>query len=282
MNEFSAGPVAVAVRGRAHSCARVVALLVTTLLISDMAGAVGATPAGAPWPPPLEDPSATRATAHDAGPPPAKAYNVQAGFRLGLAQLRDERELILAGGPGMVFDMGWRPARFVAVGGEVSYFRYGWSHHQERFRLVDARGAETPLYLRYVRKTDFCPLLASVRLQSPWGRVRPYVQGLGGLTIFKTTVDLESVRGDEDDVIDSTKQVALSAGLEAGLDIVIARRRYRNPEHDASMLLSIGVRRMWNGPATFGLPGSLEAGTRRSSSTFHMLVLGLGGRADRP
>jgi hypothetical protein len=215
-------------------------------------------------------------------PRPARAYDLQMGVRLAWTQLRDPREVPLAGGPGMAFDMGYRPTRFLAVGGELVYTRYGWSHHEERFRLVDARGAETPLYLRYARKTDLAPLHFYTRLQPSFGFVRPYLQGSVGLTIFNTIVDHDSIEGDETAVIDDWQPVALSAAAEVGLDIVLARQRYSSPAaHLATLLLSIGVRRMWNTRATYGLPGPLAAGSARSPTTCHTLLVGITARADR-
>ena len=200
---------------------------------------------------------------------PVRAYDVQVGFRVGWAQLLDQQQTEVAVGNGMIFDMAWRPATFLAVGGELGYYRYGWSDHRD------------PVLPRYSRKNDIVPLVFTMRLQPSFGLVRPYVQGVAGLTIFKTTVDFQAVTGDEDDVIDSFAPVALCAGAEVGLDVVLERKRYHDPAHDATVLLTMGVRRSWNTRATFGLPGPLSAGSRTGPTAWHQVMVGLSLRADR-
>ena len=218
----------------------------------------------------------------DVDVPAARPANVQIGFHLGWAMPHGELGAAIGPAAGMVFNFAYRPASFLAVGAELGYFRYGWSHHQERFRLVAESGGEIPLVRQYSRKNDLVPALLTARLQLPIGTVRPYVEGLLGLTIFKTIVDIDQVSGDEDDVIDSWAPVAGTRGVEVGVDVRLSRRRYPQPAHDASLFLSLGVRRLQNSEATVGVPGPLAAGFRQSPSTFTVITLGFTGRADLP
>lgn len=98
-----------------------------------------------------------------------------------------------------------------------------------------------------------------LRLQSPGGRVRPYVEGLFGLKYLftETRVENENRSDDEEEIASTTNfsDVALSGGVGGGVDIQV----YRPAEKDVrGVSVHLGLQYLAGQRAEYLAEGALE------------------------
>ncbi len=185
----------------------------------------------------------------------ARAQHLQASANFLLGQPQNEfqdnvENLGFGFGGNFGYHFGASP---IMIGAEIQYMIYGSQTRDEPF-------SETIPDVTVEVETSNNILLfhTLMRLQSPQGRVRPYIDGLLGLNYFftETSVRDEDVFGEP--IASSTNQQDAAFSYGAGGGVMFLVHRSEKPRFKLSeILIDFRVRYLFGGEATYLKEGSI-------------------------
>jgi len=148
------------------------------------------------------------------------------------------------------------PRSYLSAGISLGFLIYGNERRTEPLSLT------IPDLLVDVRTTNSILLCHFfLRLQPPWGRLRPYLDGLVGLNYLTTDTSIGGYDDWDDDQISSNNfnDLALSYGLGGGVMFsLVDFRNPRNGRRALSLDLDLGVRYLKGGEAEYLKKGSVH------------------------
>ncbi|MEO0556615.1 MAG: outer membrane beta-barrel protein [Bacteroidota bacterium] len=197
---------------------------------------------------------------------------------VGVPQSEFSAELGAVGG-GVTFGYLYQiPRTPVGIGVEATGMLFGYERRSEPFSLTIP-----DVWVDVTTSNNLGQGLAVLRLQVPDGRVRPYVDGLAGVSYFWTQTSVQDFY-DDYELASSTNydDLALTYGAGAGLQIKLADSHNRKG-HYIDVLLDGRVRYLVGGEATYLGRGDIDRfdnGTiriypRRSTTTLLVPQLGV-------
>lgn len=170
------------------------------------------------------------------------------------------------------------PRTPIGLGVEAAGMLFGYERRSEPFSLTIP-----DVWVDVTTSNNLGQGLAVLRVQVPDGRVRPYVDGLAGVSYFWTQTSVEDVY-DDYELASSTNydDLALAYGGGAGLQIKLADSRNRKGQY-VDVLLDGRVRYLVGSEATYLGRGDIDRfdnGTirvrpRRSTTTLIVPQVGV-------
>ncbi|MFH2055816.1 MAG: hypothetical protein ABIJ61_07655 [bacterium] len=144
----------------------------------------------------------------------------------------------------------------VALGFEFSWMNYGIESRREPFSTTIP-----DVTVRVETQNNIAQGFLVLRLRTPRGPIRPYVDGMLGFNYLYTETRITDADFLDDEIASSTNQddVAFATGIGGGVMVpVYTQRGGQDGKKPLQLLLDAGARYIWGGEAEYLKEGSIR------------------------